>query len=153
MSYQHIDGVEGLQARLLQLPAKLEARILRGALRAGAVTIKKIVDPQIPRRSGRLARTSRVSTRARRGLVTASAKVGDKHAWYGHILQHGAAPHVIRARNKPFLRLHGGAFVRRVNHPGTKANRFMARAFDRGVAPAIAAVAEYVRKRLDQAVK
>jgi hypothetical protein len=152
MSYRHIDGVEGLQARLLQLPAKLEAKILRGALRAGAVVMKKSVDPLIPRRSGRLARTSRVSTRSRHGLVTASAKVGDSRAYYGHILQRGAQPHAIRARNKPFLHLQGDVFVRQVNHPGIRPNPFMQLGMERGTTPAIAAVAAYVRQRLAQAV-
>ncbi|MCR4300180.1 MAG: HK97 gp10 family phage protein [Sulfuricaulis sp.] len=152
--YKHIEGVEGLQARLLQLPAKLEQKILRGALRAGAVVIKRAADAEVPRRSGKLARTLRVSTKSRRGLVTASIKAGDKNrAWYAHIVEGGAKPHPIRAKRFPFLRLHGNVFVRKVSHPGARPNRFMKRALDRGVTPAIAAVADYIRGRLDKIVK
>lgn len=178
MAYQHIKGAEELQRRLLELPAKIERNVLRGALRAGAKVFEQVAQQEVPRRTGKLARSIRVSTKTRRGLVMAKAKIGNSEAHYAHMVHGGAKAHDIpgpttKAGRNALSRVLGGApvpsgrtrsgrvalraalffggrFVRRVRHPGIKANPFMKRAFERGAGQAIAAIADYLRKRLDK---
>lgn len=150
MTYQHIQGAEDLQRRLRELAPKLERNILRGGLRAGAKVFVQIAQQEVPKRTGKLAKTIRDKTKTRRGLVMAQAVAGDADAWYAHIVRKGAKPHVIRPRRNQRGLFFNGIWVRRIHHPGTKPNPFMERTLERGAPRALAAVADYIRKRLDK---
>jgi hypothetical protein len=55
---------------------------------------------------------------------------------YAGYVMYGTKPHVIRARRAPALRFYWPkvgrvVFFKKVNHPGTKANRFLERAMNR----------------------
>lgn len=146
--YKHIKGGAELQAFLDQLPAKMEANIMRAAMRQGANVIAAEVKQNIPVASGDLRASVRVSTSNRRGVVTAAVKVGNKKAWYGHIIEFtGAVAHVIKAKGKGALSF-GGFFGKSVKHPGMRAKPFMRPALDAKANAALQAVGDRVRKRL-----
>jgi len=162
----NIKGLSDLQAALDTLPAKVEANILRGAMRAGIKELVKDVQAEAPEgppsgtgakryggRRGLLKASVRGSvklkTRAGKlvGVVRAGGKAkGGGVAFYAAILAKGAKPHVIKAKKGSALAVGGGVAL--VNHPGFKANRFMLTALDRGAPRALEAMAAYTRNRL-----
>lgn len=120
-----VRGLSELQQFLDQLPAKLEASVLRSALKAGADCIKEEVQSRVPVDTGRLRDSIRVSVRSRRGVVTATVSVGGRdtrkrtvvnasgkikvkydNAWYAHLIEFtGAKPHQIKAKFAKALQL------------------------------------------------
>ena len=57
-----VKGLEELQKFLDQLPAKMEANVLRGSLRSGAKVIANAAKSNVTSVSGELAKSIRVST-------------------------------------------------------------------------------------------
>lgn len=155
----HVKGLPQLEKTLGQVPAKLEAKILRGALRAGANVVLNEVRSRVPVKSGRLAKTLRISTGVRRGVVTARVVAGDRKrgVFYAHMVEGGTKRHTIRGRRGKGLRIGGieGRVIvtNRVEHPGARARPFMRPALESSATAALEAVAAYIRKRLDQVVK
>ena len=153
MSDAHIKGLAELQRALDTLPAKVEANIMRGAMRAGANVIKDEAKMQAPRDSGLLASSIRTAVSLRRGTVTASVKAGGRGkkgqgtAWYAHMVEMGTKAHVIAAPPGSSLSF-GGGMVRSVQHPGAKARPFLRPAMDTKAQAAVEAVREYIRQRL-----
>lgn len=172
-TFAHIKGFDALAKTLQELPAKMEARILRGATRAAAKVIEAEVDKRVPRgKTGHLAASVRISTRVRNGVAMASVKAGNKDAFYAHMVEGGTRRHIISAAGKVIgqagrrkgrsigistlnrhLRIgvqYIGSFVW---HPGAKANPFMENSLKATFQPAVDAARAYVAKRLDQLVK
>ena len=157
-------GLAELQAALDQLPAKIEANIMRGAMRAGAKVIAKQAGA-IARESqvtGELASTVRFGTSIskRDGIVEAYVRAGpkaakrgkkqtkeDRKGWYAGWVEFGTAAHIIRAKPGHSLAIGGGQYAQ-VNHPGAKKQPFMRPAMDSRSQAALDAVGEYVRNRL-----
>ena len=150
MSDTNIKGLAELQAALYQLPAKIEANIMRGALRAGAKVIQKEAQSTAAfiDRSGALRDSIRVTTKLRSGTATAAVVAGpskkDKRPFYGRFIEFGTKPHVIKAKNGRALAI-GFASV---HHPGIRPHPFMRPALDVAGVPAVEAVREYIRQRL-----
>src|SRR5690606_2190781 len=145
-------GGKELQAFLDTLPAKVEKNIMRSALRQGANVIKEEAKARVRVDKGDLRNSIRVSTRSRRGQVTATVKTDDfKAKWE----EFGTAPHFISVKDsaKPTRKTRrgprkvsigtvnkmvkngslviGGDFVgESVAHPGAKPNPFMRPAAD-----------------------
>lgn len=133
-NYRYVKGAQEVQAELLAYPAKVEQRVVRNAMAAGARVVRDTAKAEVPRRSGKLAGTIRVKTKARKGQVTAGVRVGDvkKGVFYTHFVLGGTKAHSIVAKRGKGLAVGagGGAVVprRSVQHPGAKANNFMERA-------------------------
>lgn len=154
-----VTGLADLNRLLQQLPAKVEAKVLRGGLRAGAKVIAdeaKRLCPESPpsatakkygATSGELRRSIRVSMRSRRGVVQAFVKAGNKRAFYAHMVEYGTARHWIKPKSRKSL-LVARAFREAVDHPGAKRRPFMRPALDSKSAAAIEAMADYMRARL-----
>ena len=140
-------GGKELQDMLNTLPAKIERNIMRSALRAGAAVIRDAARANINDRSGGLSKSVRVSTRARRGEVTATVKAGNKEAFYAHMVEFGTLAHDIPAAKGSALNVAGQPRAS-VEHPGAAPHPFMRPAVDEKQAEAIRAVGEQVRKRL-----
>lgn len=141
-----VKGLKELNTFLQQLPAKLEQNVLRGALRAGANVVRETAKANVPVDTGTLRDGIKVSTRARRGRVTASIKVTGKHAYVAHWLEYGTAAHRIVAKGKGMY--FGGKIVKSVEHPGARPRPFMRPALDARARDAVVAVAEHMKKRL-----
>lgn len=153
MSVQ-IKGAAELQRFLDQLPANVEKNIVRGALRAGTKVLADAVQNVVPVKSGALKESIKVRAGVRAGRVTARVSIGDKKAWYLHILEGGSKPHDIapKKRRDPSdgkKALSFGGFVRALaRHPGAKANPFFVRTVDTHSQRASDAVIAYIRNRL-----
>lgn len=152
MSDVKVKGLAELQAALDGLPAKVEANIMRGALRAGANVIRAEAKAQVPRLHGALADSIRTSVSLRRGTVKAAVKAGGRRkgkasAFYAHMVESGTKAHVIKARPGSALNVHGSA-VMSVQHPGARAKPFLRPALDSRATAAVEAVREYIRTRL-----
>lgn len=158
-----ISGLAELERALEQFPAKLEANILRGALRAGAREIQAIAKAEVPVLTGTLRDSIKVSTgrdKRRGGLyarVSAGSRVAGggrrgakgaaRGAFYAHMVEFGTGGHYINARQGGTLSLRG-VFRKRVLHPGATKRPFMRVARDRGAPRALAAMADYLRTRI-----
>jgi len=142
-----VTGLSELQAFLDQLPSKIEANIMRGALRAAAKPIKDGAKSLAPvgepvdtnkRRyklyAGALKDSIRISGRIdkRDGKITAAVKAGGKtkgaDVFYAHFIEFGTRP--------------------RENNAGVSSRPFMRPALDGQATNAIIAAGEYIKKRL-----
>jgi HK97 gp10 family phage protein len=150
MSDTNIKGLADLQKALETLPTKMEANIMRGAMRAGVKLM--LSDAQHTTgfidQTGALRDSLRAGTKLKGGTVTASVKAGptkkDKRPFYAHMIEYGTQAHVIKAKPGSMLAIG----VSEVMHPGITPRPFMRTALDRNVAKAPAAVADYIRNRL-----
>ena len=61
------------------------------------------------------------------GTVTINVAKKVRRSRIANILEGGAKPHKIKARRSEFLAVRGVGFVKRVNHPGIRALKFMER--------------------------
>lgn len=145
-----ISGAREVDQLFQTLPANVEKNIMRGALRAGAAVFLEEVKPRIPAASGQLRASARVTSRYRRGEVSASVKVGNFVAWYAHLVEFGTRPHTIKSKTPGGALRIGGARVRSVEHPGIRAQPFMRPAADAAFPAAVAAVHRKIRERLTQ---
>lgn len=151
MSETTVKGLADLQRALDQLPAKIEANIMRGAMRAATKVIAEQAAANVNSISGTLAASITVGTRLRRGTVTgrvvagSRAKKGKESAFYARFVELGTAAHVIKAR-KPNKMLALG--VAQVQHPGARKHPFLRPALDAKGQEALEAMREYIRRRL-----
>jgi len=116
-----IQGLPQLIAALQQAP-QIAAPILQRAISAsGAILAKHTVKGVVPWRTGFL-------TQSFRAEVTAGMLRWFPTASYAPFVEFGTKPHVILPKEKLALYWPGAAHpVKKVNHPGSKANDFMGR--------------------------
>lgn len=143
-------GLPQLEQALNQLPAKIEANVLRGALRQGAKVQLARARDEVPVDDGDLKDSLRISTRRRRGIVKAVLRAGNAKAWYARLVEFGTAAHFIKPKDRKSL-FFAGLAREIVEHPGAKKNPFMRRTLDATVQPAVDAIAAYIRRRLEKA--
>lgn len=153
----HIEGGAELFKALGELPVKIERRVLRGALRAGAKVIEEEAKRRVPVKTGALRDSIRVSTSARGGQVTATIKAGGKkggQVYYAHLVEYGSAPHVILpgGGTKAGKVLASAARIlgEKVDHPGSAPHQFMRPALDTQAQAALDAMADYARTRIEK---
>lgn len=144
---RHVKGLDQLQKFLDALPAKMEANIMRGGLRAGAMVMRAEAQTKAPNRTGVLSKGIKVSTRSSKGVVKAIVKTTGKHGYLAPWLEYGTAAHRIAPKRAKALFL-GGIFVSSIEHPGSKPKPFMRPAMDSKASASLVAVGEYVKKRL-----
>jgi HK97 gp10 family phage protein len=149
----NIKGLAELQRALDSLPAKIEANIMRAAMRAGAKVIAKEAAANVNSVSGALAASVRFGARpnAKEGKVLGyvraggKAKKGKAAAFYAHMVEYGTAEHVIKARPPNKMLAIG---VAQVKHPGAKKRPFMRPALDTHAQAALEVMREHIRKTL-----
>lgn len=146
MSNVRVKGLSELNAALQTLPAKIEANVLRSAMRAGANVIKDEARANVSVASGKLRAGLKVSTSSRRGKVTAKVKATGEHAHVAPWLEFGTAAHHIVSKGKG-LNI-GGVVVRSVDHPGISPRPFLRPALDSKAQQAVVAVGNAIKKRL-----
>lgn len=157
MAQIRVRGLADLNKFLQDLPVKMEANILRGALRAGLKPIKEaavqncpVGDPNDENRikyggyRGALRDSIRISGRfdKKQARVIARLVVGGRSrqgsdVWYAHLIElTGAAPHSLSWRHTE------------MNHPGFRPKPFLRPALDAQANNAVLAAADYIKKRL-----
>jgi len=138
MTYEYVHGVEEELKKLLDFPVQVEKKIVRGAVRAAAQVVRKAAMSFAPVGTGmgqsrrtpiHLRDTIRVSTGVRGKIVKAAVRVGNrkKGVFFAHMVMGGTMPHQIKARVHGALGF-GGIVRQVVEHPGAKAQDFMAQA-------------------------
>lgn len=159
-----ITGLVELNDMLQQLPAKIEANILRGALRAGQKVIKDEAKLRCPvgipstenaklygAYPGALRDSIRISTRFQNGVVMVSVKAGNKVAYYAHMVEYGTRPHDIFPVSAKSL-FFAGLNKEFIHHPGAiaanKGRGFMRLALDTRAEAALQAAADYMTERI-----
>lgn len=85
------------------------------------------VQSEAPRKTGKLKASVQKQNFGSRGLVWLSKGIAP-HWIY---VVEGTRPHIIRAKYKKALRVPGYGVFKSVSHPGTKANPFVDKAYDR----------------------
>lgn len=146
-----VKGLAAIQRALDTLPAKVEANIVRGGLRAAAKVIAEAAKQNAPLEDGDLRASIRVKTTLRGGKASATVVAGGKGGkgrkgvYYAHMVEGGTAAHVIRARSGKSL---GNLGVSKVEHPGARKRPFLRPAMESGAPAAVAAMREYIRQRL-----
>jgi HK97 gp10 family phage protein len=154
MADVEIKGLAELHKLLQELPAKVEANVMRGGLRAAGKVIEEEAKRLAPVDRGDLRDSIRASVRIqrRKGLVEGTVKAGGKKAWYARLVEFGTAAHLIRPKNRKSLFF--AALAREeVSHPGAQKKPFMRPAFDSKAREAIKAMADYIRVRLPKELK
>lgn len=92
---------------------------------------------ETPKRTGKLARSTYFRIRGttyEQQLEISQPAQSPAGAYYGYFMREGTKAHVIKPRNGKYLRFEVGGetvFARQVHHPGTKANPYHKRVFDR----------------------
>jgi HK97 gp10 family phage protein len=153
MADAQIKGLAELQRAMDQLPAKVEANIMRGAMRAGAKVVAKAAASNVHSVSGELAASVRFGAKLdrRNGRVSAYIRAGGKSkkggpaVFYAHMVEKGTAAHIIKARPPNRMLAIG---VAQVQHPGARKMPFLRPALDSHGFEAVEAVREYIRARL-----
>jgi len=158
-----ITGLSDLQKMLDELPAKVEANIMRGALRQGANVYRDRARANVPVRSRNLQRSIKVKASVRKGKVITQIVAGGGDAFYAKFLEFGTAsfyegngrtvgaPYKIEPKNKKALKF-GDVYSEDAEDDGVKPIAFMRRAFDGGTKEVIDDVAAYVRMRIGRGI-
>src|SRR5678815_609649 len=102
----HVKGLSALNVFLEQLTPKVEANVMRGALRAGIAVIKPIAQANVHSVSGELAKGLKIGTRRRGSRVTANLKATGPHSHIAHLVEFGTKAHNIAAVSYTHLRAH-----------------------------------------------
>ncbi len=166
----NIKGFSALQEYLKQLPAKVEANVMAGALRAGAKVILNEAKQMCPtgQPSGRGARryklyegalrdSIKISVKRKKGAtggtINAYIRAGGKakngaYVFYAHVVEYtGAIAHRIPLTGSAKLNIAGYTYAS-AQHPGMNKRPFMRPALDGKAGAAIQATGEYIKKRL-----
>lgn len=171
MSEVRVDGLAELDRVLKELPAQIEANVLRGALRAGATELRDVARENLQAAgaidTGALSRSLRVRFKRRSlrfGWVRVDLVAGDRDAWYAHLLEFGTGSYYAGTGTQSKRRAYqirpskagalflGSGLREGVTHPGIKPRRFMRDALDRGTQRALDRTVEYLRARIPKEV-
>lgn len=145
--FKHVKGLADLQKFMNQLTPKLEANVMRGALRAGMKIVLPVAQANIHSVSGELAAGLKLGTARKGGMVMASIKAKGPHGFIAKFVEYGTAAHVIEGRNGGWLNVLG-QLRKSVDHPGAKAKPFLRPALDAQAQNAVVGAAEYIKNRL-----
>lgn len=165
MSERVVTGLSELQKFLDELPAKMEANIMRSAMRAGAKVILTEARAKVPvaapsgenarlygAYAGALRDSLRITTSLKAGTVKAVVRAGnnkkDQPVFYAHFVEFGTAAHRIMPQHAKALFFGGHPMAQGVNHPGAVAKPYMRPAMYSQATAALVAVGEKVKARL-----
>jgi HK97 gp10 family phage protein len=159
-----ISGLADLQKMLDELPAKIEANIMRGALRQGANVYRDRARNAAPvGKTGKLKKSIKVKTTVKRGKAVSQVVAGGGDAFYAKFVEFGTAsfyegtgrtvggPYKMNPKRKEALKF-GDIFSETAIHQGVRPTGFMRKAFDGGTTEVIDQVADYIRMRIGREI-
>lgn len=161
--YVKIEGLSDLQKMLDELPAKIEANIMRGALRQGANIFRDRARAAAPVNSGKLKKSIKVKASLKKGKAISQVVAGGGDVWYAKFIEFGTAsfyegngrtvgaPYKIAKSKKKAMKF-GDVYADNIIHEGVKPNAFMRKAFDAGETEVIDNVAAYIRMRIGREI-
>lgn len=113
-----VQGLSDLQKMLDELPAKIEANIMRGALRQGANVYRDRARANAPvGKTGKLKKSIKVKTTLRKGKAVSQIVAGGGDAFYAKFVEFGTAsfyegngrtvgaPYKIEPKNRKEMKL------------------------------------------------
>lgn len=139
----NVKGLDELQKLLDTLPSKMEANVMRGALRAGMKPVLESARSNVRKRSGKLAEGLKIGTRKRGYQMVSRLQAKGEHGYLAPWIEYGTSPHIIKGP----LRF-GKRWYRNVRHPGARPYPFMRPALDSRKGAALRATGEYIKRRL-----
>lgn len=144
--------VEGIAEIKRVLDGVEEAVRKEGALlmlmRAGRV-LRDLARVKAPKRKGKLAKS--IGVRRGRRSETVSRVIVSARVPYAHLVEYGAAPHTLRARNKGVLVALGKFLGAELEHPGASPKPFLRPALDEGAQAALAEAARTIDEQIERA--
>jgi HK97 gp10 family phage protein len=159
-----VDGLSELNDLLTTLPAAIQNKVMRGALRAGQKVImdtaKGLVPVGVPSMEnirlygaymGALRDSIKIGTRTSDGKIVCTIRAGNAKAFYASWVEFGTKAHVIKAQNGGKL-FFGGRYIDKIDHPGAKRVPFMRQAFDAQHRAALDAVVSYLGTRINKEI-
>lgn len=173
MTDVNVKGLKELQDLLDKLPAKMEANIMRGAMRAGMKVVMPIAKQNINDISGELSSSLKIVTSLRRGVVKAKLRAQGEQGMKAIWVEYGTQPHLIKVSaqdkhinarlsrkrgkkvlesvttvNRRSLKISQKFIGPTISHPGAKAKPFLRPALDSQAEAAVLAAGSYIKKRL-----
>lgn len=122
-----IKGIEKLKRAINQSPAMVKKE-MSNAIRTSVNIIRPMMRAEAPNKTGKLSRNIYANAQGLRGEVGPNLSV-TPYAWYVH---QGTDPYEIRPKNKKALYWKGALHpVKKVKHPGIKANPFVEKTRDK----------------------
>lgn len=156
----NVEGLSELNAFMEQLPALVEQKLLRGALREGqkvTLELAKGIIHDSPfaaykgeSTTGALKASLRIGTTVKGGVVRAKLKAGNKKAFYARWVEFGTAPHYIKPKAAKSL-FFAGIFNEGFQHPGSMKRPFMRPALDQAAqenSASFQAVVAFIKAKL-----
>lgn len=150
-----LEGFAELEKQLIELGPKVAKKVLRGAVQSSANPIVKLARAKVPVNHGLLKKSIGVKTKTKGStsftvIGPKSIKVSrngkmENPARYAHLVEYGAAPHIIEAPPGSALNVNG-TFAKTVRHPGYAARPFLRPAFDSGKRAALDRLKEMLAK-------
>ena len=128
-----LEGRRRFSRNLHETPAFINANLNRALRRIGSVVVP-VLKGATPRRTGKLARSTRFQIKGHgedQALEVRQGAKTEQGEFYGHFVREGTAAHIIEpVRASALAFVVGGklVFAKRVQHPGTAANPYHIRA-------------------------
>ena len=144
-----IRGLAGVQAMLGKWDDKNARKVLRSALRSGGAVVKKAVKAEAPYPDLKRAVWARTAGKGQIGFVIGHHKSNGGFIW--HMVAGGTKAHGPRKAHAIAFQSKRGGYVVTPSVRGITANPFVARAYARSEAAALAKVSEVIDKYLDSA--
>jgi HK97 gp10 family phage protein len=124
-----VSGFKELESNLKALPLRLARNVVARATYAGAVVVRDAARKNAPVKTGKLKKSIRIKKRRSRRGSTEIVYAVSPQVFYGHMVEKGTPPHVIKAKFKKAMGK-DGKFGLIVKHKGAKAKPFLRPAFD-----------------------
>ena len=136
-----LEGIEGLDKVLAGLGSKMGPQVVDKVLRKGAQPYIKRAK-ELSSNADVTGDTTKsigiVANRKTNSITIGPRRGGGYKGYVAHILEYGAAPHVIKAKAAGGLLHFAGQYAPQVEHPGIAAQPSLRPAFDE-TAPAVVA--------------
>lgn len=144
-----VEGLSEILRALDALPERLERTVVRAGLRDAIKTIAADLGSRVVAitRTGALAKSLRIRTRKKQGQPHVMLQLGDKVAFYAHMVERGTRPHEIRPAGARSLFFAGRARTL-VNHPGAPGRFVVKAAYEAKAEESVEAFRRYVIARV-----
>ncbi len=149
-----ITGMKALQKKLKRLPPKLQRSVVRKAVNAGSQEIVKAARREAPVRSKNLKRALGKKVKTDKTKQHITAEIGARRGKNGahlHLVHEGVRAHLFGVGK--LLRIGNNVFMGPIQHPGSRPNPFLKRAFDNNHTTALSAMVRKMRTTLEPEAK
>lgn len=155
-----VNGLAALERMLSELPEKVQVKIARASMAAGARVVRDEARRIVPVKTGALKASIRVGTgRSKNGMIFANVRAGGKNrkgdAFYSHFVEFGTLPHAIAPKKKGGRKAlkFAGRFAASALVPATRPKPFMRPALDGKWREAVDTVGGAMAARIGEVVK